>query len=88
LAKYGLSRRAALLAPIPGPLYEGGPCVKRGFVVGDLRVDARFELGSSLYGALAGDELGGSCSGSALQFGTVMRPGTRRRLPEQRARSW
>src|SRR5947208_1358656 len=52
----------------------------------DLLVGEGFELGSSLYGAVAGDRLGGSSSGSAIQFGAVMRPRTPGRLPEQRVR--
>src|SRR6266567_2021172 len=71
------------------PLYEGGPAVKCALVVEvDLLVGEGFELGSSLYGAVAGDRLGGSSSGSAIQFGAVMRPRTPGRLPEQRVRSW
>src|SRR6266545_7263664 len=68
-------------------LYEGGPGVNRAFVDGGhLLALGGSELGSSLYGTVGGDELGRSCSGSAIQFGAVMRPRTRGRLPEQRAR--
>src|SRR5438093_6820217 len=82
------ARWGAQGAASPRPLYEGGPCVKRALVVDRHLLEvAGFELGSSLYGALAGDELGGSSSGSAIQFGAVMRPRTLGRLPEQRVRS-
>jgi hypothetical protein len=68
------------------PLYEGGPGVKCAFVAGnDLLGVGWLGLGSSLYGAVGGDELGGSCSGGAIQFGAVRRPRTQGRLPGQGA---
>jgi hypothetical protein len=68
---------------MPRPLYEEGPAVKLVVCLeGHLRAVVGFEFGSALYGTSVGDEFDGSRSGSAIQFGAVMRPEDAWRLPE------